>query len=104
MFARTAVSWSPKPGTGSQLTSSPGRFVSSKSRKLFFLVGKFVICEREFELQSSINSSFTLFGYWLLCTACFSQSISGRLKSPPNHSGQFLNLLHKSLILTVKSE
>lgn len=51
-----------------------------------------------------INFSFTFFGYWLLYMAWLSQSVSGRLKSPPSHSRQLLNFLHKSLMSSTKNE
>ena len=90
MSATIAVSWSPKPDVGSMFFISPGRLVRRRSRVAFLRVVNSTIWVSLTESKISRNSSFNFFEYWWPMMFFDDQSMSGRLKSPPNHIGIFL--------------
>ena len=74
---------------------------------LFTLVGFKTVWDKPRSLARSKNSWFMVSEYWWVAIECFSQSMSGRLKSPLNQKIDFLNLCftlkissHKSLLLS----
>ena len=78
-------SWSLIPGTIVDLSTRVGLVVKNKSKVSFILVGSRTICSspKSFEISSRIfdNPGAVPHGFGL----SMSQSISGRLKSPPSH-------------------
>ena len=92
-------SWSLIPGTIVDLSTRVGIVVKNKSKVLFILVGSRAICSspKSFEISSRIFDCPGAVppGFGL----SMSQSISGRLKSPPSH----MCSLFECLILLIDS-
>ncbi|KAH3861338.1 hypothetical protein DPMN_024265 [Dreissena polymorpha] len=91
------ASWSPIPGMVSHLLMRVMLFVKKTSRMLLVYsvirVGDWTTWSSDASL--AIDRSCL---HWVLFLACglghsFSQSISGRLKSPPSHRWAFLGIL-----------
>ena len=92
-------SWSLIPGTIVDLSTRVGLVVKNKSKVLFILVGSRTICSSptSFEISSRILDSPGAVPPGLGLS--ISQSISGRLKSPPSH----MCSLFECLILLIDS-
>ena len=96
--------WSPSPGIVWHCEVRDGLLVMKMSSMLFCLVGVVIICSVWVVRSMSKKRLFMSTGYECPCMVQSGQLMSGRLRSPPTQSTEFLCLdVRSSMVLHMSS-